>query len=90
MTGGTLYFTVKPTEYDSDAADTTGMPKATIPSFTVGGTVASWTLTETDLYIAPGTYYYDIIFTDSTGASGPPILEGKFKIVGHPTNRNVA
>lgn len=90
MTGGTLYFTVKPTEFDDSAPDTTGMPKATVTSFTNGGTLASWTLTETDTYVEPGNYFYDIVFQDSTGISFPPIFEGKFKILPHPTNRNVS
>lgn len=90
MTGGTVYFTVKPEEYDTDADDSDATPKKTITSFTESNTKASWTLTEADLYIEPGDYFYDIIYQDVAGASSPPIFQGKFKVLPHPTNRNVS
>ncbi len=88
MTGGTVYFTVKPTKYDTDVNDTTGVPKATVTSFTLGDTKAEWTISDEDMYIEPGKYYYDIIYEPSGGPSYPPIFEGTFQVLQHPTNRN--
>lgn len=88
MTGGTVYFTVKANKYDTDAADTTGVPKATVTTFTNAGLKGSWTITDASMYIEPGKYYYDIIFEPSSGPSLPPIFEGEFKVLPHATNRN--
>jgi hypothetical protein len=97
MTGGTVYYTVKTVEWDSDATDTTATIKKTITSFssatvggvTVAGAKASWTLTDTDMYIEPKTYFYSLIYEDASGKSLPPIFTGKFKVDPHTTNRNV-
>jgi len=89
LTGGTVYFTVKPNEYDSNLTDSDATPKKTITSFTNGGLTASWTLTDLDMYIEPGKYYYDIIVEGADKLALPPIFEGQFKVSGHPTNRNV-
>lgn len=88
MTGGTVYFTLKSTKYDTDADDSDAPITKTVTSFTSGNTVASWTLTDEDTYIDPGKYYYDIVFEDSTGESLPASWYGQVKIVGRPTNRN--
>ena len=89
MTGGTVYFTVKSVEFDTDAADTSALILKTVTSFTLGNTLASWTLTDADTYITPGKYFYDIVYEEASGKSLPPIFEGKFKVAGHPTNRSV-
>lgn len=97
MTGFTVYFTVKTAEFDTDEPDTAATIKKTITSFTnatVNGVLvtnakASWTLSDADMYITPATYFYDLIVEDASGASLPPIFEGKFKVSGHATNRNV-
>lgn len=88
MTGGTVYFTVKTAEYDSDADDSDATITKDITSFTVGDTKASWTLTDEDTYKDPGKYNYDIVFEDSDGKSLPASWYGQFKIVRRPTNRN--
>jgi hypothetical protein len=89
MTGGKVYFTVKQLQYDDNATDTDAMPQAVVNSFTDGDIKAAWTLNDAAMYIEPGTYYYDIIVEDASGNSLPPIFTGKFKVTGHPTNRNV-
>ena len=89
MTGGTLYFTVKSSTYDSDATDTDAKIKKDITSFTNNGTYAAWTLDDADMYIDPGKYYYGIVFEDSSGQALPPIFTGKFDVLPHTTNRNV-
>lgn len=94
MTGGTVYFTVKSATSDDDATDAQAMPKKTVTVFTLdadGNTdqKAVWSVTDADMYIEPGTYHYDIVYEGSDGESFPPIFEGKFKVLPHPTNRNV-
>lgn len=89
MTGGTVYFTVKTAISDSDATDTAALVSNTVTSFTSGDTIASWTVTDDQTYIDPGTYHYDILYRDSTGVTWPPIFEGKIKVLPHPTNRNI-
>lgn len=90
MAGGTLFFTLKPVAYDSDATDTAATVKKDVTSFTVSNTKASWTLSDSDTYIDPTVkYHYDIVFADATGKSLPASWYGDVKITAHPTNRNV-
>lgn len=90
LTGCTVYFTVKSSDYDSDATDAAAAIKKTITSHTnAAGGVTAWTLNDLDTYIAPGKYHYDVIVEDSSGLSQPPSLFGDFKVIGTPTNRNV-
>jgi hypothetical protein len=89
MAGGTVYFTVKSAEYDTDATDASAaIPPKNITSFTNGNLTASWTLTDEDTYITPGKYYYDIVFENSAGESLPASWWGEVKVTGRPTNRN--
>lgn len=101
MTGGKLYVTVKSEQYDDIENDSSAVfPPKIITSFThnspvlingvsttITGNYATWEFTDQDLYLEPGTYYYDIVFEDSTGRAQPVLSQGKLKIVGHPTNR---
>jgi hypothetical protein len=89
MTGGTVYFTVKAAEYDSDDDDSDAPIAKDVTSFTLEGTKAEWTLTDSDTYLTPGKYYYDIVFEDSTGETLPASWWGQVKIVKRSTNRNV-
>lgn len=89
MTGGTVYFTIKATESDTDADDSDALITKDIDSFTVTDTTASWTLTDAETYtLSEKKYYYDIVFEDSSGESLPASWYGEVKIVKHPTNRN--
>ncbi len=89
MTGGTLYFTIKEDEYDTDATDASALLKKNVTTFTNGGLTATFKLTDADTYIEPGTYYYDIVYANAAGESAPPIFNGKCIIKPHPTNRDV-
>jgi hypothetical protein len=89
MTGGTVYFTVKSAESDTDADDSEALITKDITSFTESNTKASWTLTDSDMYLDVNKAFYDIVFEDSSGESLPASWYGQIKIVKHPTNRNV-
>lgn len=89
MSGGTVYFTVKSREFDTNAEDTDAIIKKDVSSFVNSGTKAEWTLTDEDTYKTPGKFYYDIVYEDSNGESLPASWYGQLKIVGRPTNRNV-
>ena len=89
MTGGTVYFTMKITESDTDADDSDALIAKDITSFTLSDTKASWTLTDEDMYVDATKAFYDIVFEDSNGESLPASWWGQVKIVGRPTNRNV-
>jgi hypothetical protein len=90
LTGCTVYFTVKESEYDSDATDTAAAIKKTVTSHTdAAAGITGWTLDDLDTYIEPGKYYFDVIIEDSSGHAEPPSLYGTFKVEGTPTNRNV-
>lgn len=89
LVGATVYFTVKSDVWDDDMSDTNALIKKTVTSHTdeVAG-ITEWELSDSDTNIAPGKYYYDVI-VEFDGKSLPPVLYGKFEIVGTPTNRNV-
>lgn len=94
MVGGTVYFTVKSENYDTNPTDSSAKLSATVTAFdpdTDGnvGRVASWSFTDDDMNLPPGTYYYDIMFEGADDISYPPIFLGTFRLAGHPTNRNV-
>lgn len=90
LVGCTVYFTVKAAEYDDDASDTDALIQKTVVSHTdAAGGVTGWTLDDSDTYVEPGKYFFDIIVEDADGLSEPPSLYGDFVIKGTPTNRNV-
>jgi len=90
LTGCTVYFTVKPNDYDSDNTDSNATIKKTITSHTdAAGGITAWTLNDADTYVEPGKYFYDVIVEDASGHAEPPSLTGKFTVTGTPTNRNV-
>ena len=90
MTGGTVYFTVKSVANDDSPTDTTAVIKKDITSFTDNDTTASWTLSDADMNLDPGKYYYDIVYEDSNSESEPAAFYGTFKIEKRVTNRNTA
>lgn len=90
LSGSTVYFTVKENEYDDTGSDSTALIQKTITAHsdpTLGRSV--FTLTDTDTYVAPGKYYFDIVVEDAAGQSLPPSVYGSCDIKGTPTNRNV-
>ena len=89
LTGCTVYFTVKNEKWDSDMTDTTALVSKTVTSHTdASNGLTEWVLTDADLNINPGKYYYDVI-VEENGKSLPPVLQGKFKVLPVTTNRNV-
>lgn len=83
--GSKALFTVKPTQYDSDALDATSI---LLKDITLTANTGSTTINPTDLddTILPGTYYYDFKVLDTSGAIYM-IDSGKFVLVANPTNR---
>lgn len=93
LTGATVRFTAKSAEYDTDADDSdAAISKDVTTHYDENGVEApeegksTITLTDTDTYINPGNYYYDITIEYSTGVINTPV-EGRLKIDGKPTNR---
>lgn len=83
--GSKLFFTVKPSQFDTSDLDDTAIIKKTI---TMTGPTNVITITPSDVQetVAPGTYYYDLKVTDNV--VGIILADsGQFKLVGTPTNR---
>lgn len=88
ITGATIFFTVKTTEYDADTTDSDALVKKTITSFTdpTAG-LYDFELTPTDTAtIAPDRYYYDLKIKLASGKIFL-LAEGRVRIGGSPTNR---
>ena len=85
LVGSTVFFTVKSVAYDTDATDSSAVISKTITDGTSGG-VATITLTATDTYLTPGTYFYDISVKDGSG-NIYKMVEGRIIIDGSPRNR---
>lgn len=87
LVGSTVRFTMKSTEFDTDATDATALIVKDVTSGTAGGE-AIITLTPTNTYQTPGKYYYDIkVDVASDGATIYKMDEGTIIIDGSPTNR---
>lgn len=88
LVGATVRFTMKTSEFDSDADDSDAILKKNITNGTAEGT-ATITINPTDTAtLEPGDYFYDIkVDQDSNGAEVYKIQEGKIKLDGSPTNR---
>lgn len=88
LVGATVRFTMKSTEYDTDATDTTAVVKKNITTGNSSG-VATITLNPSDTAtLTPGKYYYDIkVDVASNGATIYKTDEGQITLDGSPTNR---
>ncbi len=87
LVGATVRFTMKSVEFDTNATDTTALVTKNVTTGTAGG-VATITLTPTDTYQTPGTYFYDIkVDVNSDGVTIYKMDEGKIVLDGSPTNR---
>lgn len=92
LSGCTIFFTVKTTEYDTDDTDAAALIKKTKTTFLETGDnptagVAVIVINPTDTQdITPGNYWYDLKVKKSTGEIYK-IVEGRFKLDGSPTNR---
>ncbi len=91
LTGCTLYFTMKPVEYDSEQTDTTAVATRTLTTFTdAPNGIAQITLTDVETQLDPTKKYYADIKVEEPGRVGAiKTFEGMFKIDGSPTNRNL-
>ena len=90
LTGGAVRFTVKSTEYDEDADDSTALIEKDITDGLdeTGVVLIEFAPTDTPPTMLPGTYFYDIKVKDATGDIFK-VVEGNFILVGSPTNRIV-
>lgn len=83
--GSIALFTVKPTQYDSDATDSTAILKKEV---NLTANVGTATIAPTDIpdSTLPKTYFYDFKVLDTSGAIYL-IDSGKFILEANPTNR---
>lgn len=87
LVGATVRFTLKSSEWDTDADDSDALVTKNVTNGTSGG-VATITLTPTNTYQTPGKYYYDIkVDVASDGVTIYKMDEGTVTIDGSPTNR---
>lgn len=86
-TAGTmLYFTVKPTQNDSDAADSTAIIDKQI-SMSGATTVFSINPADVAVTVQPGDYYYDIKVKETTSPLVVYLADsGAFTLTATPTN----
>lgn len=90
ITGASIFFTVKESEYDTNATDSTALISKTVTSHTTPlSGISTITIDPTDSEdITPGNYYYDIKIKKA-GAQIYKLVEGRFIIDASPTNRQV-
>lgn len=83
--GETLFFTVKPDEFDTSANDSTATVKKDV---TMNGATNIITIEATDIddTVEPGTYYYDVKVKEN-GGNIYLVDSGEFIINATPTNR---
>jgi len=89
LTGATIFFTVKETEYDDSADDSTAIVQKTITSHDdAAAGLSSIELEPADIGVdvEPGKYYYDVKVKEADGKIYK-MLEGRFVLDGSPTNK---
>lgn len=88
LVGATIRFTVKAEEWDTDADDDpSGLIRKNVTSHTdAANGLSTITLTDTDTYLDPDTYHYDIKVEEVDGDIYK-LDEGTVVIDGSPTNR---
>ena len=88
LVGATVRFTMKSTEYDTDATDSTAVVTKNVTNGTADG-VAVIALNPSDTAtITPGKYFYDIkVDVNSDGITVYKVDEGTIKLDGSATNR---
>lgn len=86
LVGATVRFTMKSTEYDSDATDSTAEILKNVTSGTSDG-LATITINPVDTAtLIPNNYYYDVKVENADNTIYK-IDEGRVKLDGSPTNR---
>lgn len=88
ITGATIFFTIKSTEYDSSSDDTTALVKKTVTDFpnATGGEYAITINPSDTATLAEVDGYYDIKIKLASGVI-LKLDEGKVRIDASPTNR---
>lgn len=88
LVGATVRFTMKTSEYSTDATDSDASVVKNVTNGTSGGT-AVITLNPSDTAtLTPGKYYYDIkVDVASDGVTVYKVDEGTVKLDGSATNR---
>lgn len=86
LVGATVRFTVKSTEYDTDATDATAVISKNITDGTVDGEAEIIIEPVDTATLTPGKYFYDIKVETSTGEIYKTD-EGTIKLDASPTNR---
>lgn len=88
ITSCTIRFTVKAAMWDENATDTDALILKNVTSFAAPTTGAYLvTLSATDTFLDPNTYFYDIKIQKADGVTIYRIDNGQFIISGSPTNR---
>lgn len=92
LTDCTLYFTMKPVEYDSNLTDTSAVATRTLTTFADAASgVASITLSDVETQLDPSVTYYADIKVEEPGRVGAiKTFEAKFTVDGSATNRNLS
>lgn len=86
ISGASIRFTVKSDEWDADADDSDAVITKSGSIVSASAGTYQITLTDTDTYITPGTYFYDIKIELANGTIYR-LAFGQFVISGSPTNR---
>jgi hypothetical protein len=90
IAGATVYFTTKSVESDSFLNDSSEKIMKTVTNHQdAPNGISLISLSAIDTYIPAGSYFYDVRIKLANGKSYK-LVEGKLKIDGSPTNRNVS
>lgn len=88
ITGSTVRFTVKSSEYDDSMTDSTAVISKDITDGTAEGAYTITINPSDTATLDPGKYFYSIkIDMDSDGVTVYELDEGTIKLDGDPTNR---
>lgn len=88
LVGATVYFTMKTSEYDTSASDTTAVIKKDITDGDADGQATIIIDPADTINLTPGDYFFDIFVEEASGARYKTV-EGKIKLDASPTNRGV-
>lgn len=88
LVGATVRFTMKDSEYDSDATDATALVKKNVTTGTSGGEYTITIDPADTATLTPGKYFYDIKVENADGTIYK-LDEGTITLDGSPTNRLV-
>jgi hypothetical protein len=86
LVGATIRFTVKTTEYSTDATDTDAVISKDVTSGTAEGAYEIELEPADTATLTPGKYYYDTKVENADGTIYK-LDEGQIKLDGSPTNR---